>query len=273
MNRPEAPTEFRSIKCSLNTIAFNQDYRENLNRYITIVNDTTMHAFSLLKFILLDELQRDPAFDPFQQGHEQLSVRFFHEVWLSLINRVPATTMSTETAERRAVIQPYNEQYTAIANYTLPTLTYSQQAAEYESEKMLTAYLNNIKNNFGNQLRRAVNLLLNVKPRIDSIRLRAMVEQQRTGTVIDVDARIREQVTGPATAFKLAIANRTSVAALRERFVPMDPLFHRVLLYLRPFLESYPQDYAFAENNIYYDCKANPARHFKAYYCLAMVFE
>ncbi|CAO3630102.1 unnamed protein product [Mucor fragilis] len=138
---------------------------------------------------------------------------------------------------------------------------------------MLTAYLNNIRNNFGIQLRRAVNLLLDVKPRIASIRLAAMLERQRTGNVVDADARIREQVTGPATAFKLAICNTTSLEALRERFVPTDPLFRRVLFYLRPCFESYPEDYVFEQNNIYYDCKANPARHFKAYYCLAMVFD
>ncbi|KAL9550475.1 hypothetical protein MBANPS3_004719 [Mucor bainieri] len=148
-----------------------------------------MHAFSLLTFILLGELQTDAAFDPF----EQLSVRFFHEVWLSLINREPAARLSDETARRRAVIEPYTEQSITITNYAPPALIYSQQAAEYESERMLTAYLNNIRNNFGNSLRRAVNLLLDVNSRTAYIRRRAMLEQQRTGSVVDVDARIREQ--------------------------------------------------------------------------------
>jgi hypothetical protein len=103
-----------------------------------------MHAFSLLKFILLDELQRDEAFDPL----EQLMVRFFHEVWLSLIHRGPAARLSAETAGRRAVIQPYTDQYITIANYQPSALVHSQQAGLYESERMLTAYLINIRNNF-----------------------------------------------------------------------------------------------------------------------------
>jgi len=38
--------QHRAIKCNLNTIVFHEEFRANLEAYVTVVNDTTMHAFT-----------------------------------------------------------------------------------------------------------------------------------------------------------------------------------------------------------------------------------
>ncbi|CEP10039.1 hypothetical protein [Parasitella parasitica] len=67
MNVPQVAhlERIMTIKGSLNTIEFQELYRETLEQFVHIINDTTRHAYSLLKFIVLREF-RNQQFDPFQ---------------------------------------------------------------------------------------------------------------------------------------------------------------------------------------------------------------
>ncbi|KAJ1667541.1 hypothetical protein EV178_001270 [Coemansia sp. RSA 1646] len=42
---------------------------------------------------------------------------------------------------------------------------------------------------------------------------------------------------------------------------------------LEPVLTAYDNDYKFEEEGLYYDIKAHPEKHFKAFYCLAVLLE
>jgi hypothetical protein len=41
---------------SINTVRFREEYRQNLENFINMINDTTRHASSFLKFLFLREL-------------------------------------------------------------------------------------------------------------------------------------------------------------------------------------------------------------------------
>ncbi|KAG2193488.1 hypothetical protein INT47_005013 [Mucor saturninus] len=51
-----------------------------------------------------------------------------------------------------------------------------------------------------------------------------------------------------------------------------DPIYNNALETLRPVLTSYPVDYRFRGNSIYYDSKARPVEHMRAFYELALSF-
>lgn len=165
----------QAIKCNVNTIAFTKSLEQAL-KPMSAINNTTVHAFTWLKFIYLHGLKRND-YNPAQHH----TLHFFYEVCLSLINKGPPAIMSPSTAKTCSLVEPYRNQYITIANSVLHKLLNSQQTLACESKMMLTTYLNNIKNNFGNQLRRTVNIVLNVPPKIILVRLRAMLAQQRTG--------------------------------------------------------------------------------------------
>ncbi|KAF1796762.1 hypothetical protein FB192DRAFT_1466500 [Mucor lusitanicus] len=131
----------------------------------------------------------------------------------------------------------------------------SQQSALYEAVKISTAYLNNVRNNFGKRLRQVINVLLNVKAR-----------QRALGQLLP----IRREITNPARRFKIALSNRTTIEALHARFDDGPEGFYTTAIdQLVPFLKTYPNNMQFAQDNIYYDCKANPHLHFKAFFRLA----
>ncbi|KAJ2120453.1 hypothetical protein IW147_005066 [Coemansia sp. RSA 720] len=50
------------------------------------------------------------------------------------------------------------------------------------------------------------------------------------------------------------------------------PFEQAIINELQPVLDSYDNDYEFAENSIYYDAKANPGKHLKAFIWLEMIF-
>ncbi|KAJ1858050.1 hypothetical protein LPJ76_001288 [Coemansia sp. RSA 638] len=50
------------------------------------------------------------------------------------------------------------------------------------------------------------------------------------------------------------------------------PFEQAIINELQPVLDSYDNDYEFAENSIYYDVKANPGKHLKAFIWLEIIF-
>lgn len=68
----------------------------------------------------------------------------------------------------------------------------------------------------------------------------------------DINRRVCKKANDPVAAFKPAIATGTTVDdPLTARFVPIiDPIFRRVIAYLEPFMECYPQKYQFKQYSL-----------------------
>ncbi|OAC98852.1 hypothetical protein MUCCIDRAFT_167295 [Mucor lusitanicus CBS 277.49] len=235
-------------------------YRNRLEHCVKLHHKTTMHAYRLLKYIILHRINND-HFDPMYY----LNDCFIHEVYMELITKIQERAPRTqETIERRAIIDQYLPAYLRLVGINdpreLPLMVNSQQSALYEAVKISTAYLNNVRNNFGKRLRQVINVLLNVKAR-----QRALAIDQRA-----INQAIRREITNPARRFKIALSNRTTIEALHARFDDGPEGFYTTAIdQLVPFLKTYPNNMQFAQDNIYYDCKANPHLHFKAFFRLA----
>ncbi|KAI8055083.1 hypothetical protein BDF22DRAFT_618103, partial [Syncephalis plumigaleata] len=112
-----------AVKSSLSGIGWKKERRGVLRDFVNIVHTTTFHAYSFAKHILLKELDK-PNF----RFEKYISVGFFTEVWLALIQRETKHTEGT-TAEFRAVIYSHLDDYLRIARYQPLVLLYAQQSA------------------------------------------------------------------------------------------------------------------------------------------------
>ncbi|KAG1167918.1 hypothetical protein G6F70_009331 [Rhizopus microsporus] len=119
-----------TVKSSVDGIDWNNLHRETLESFVERVHTTTMHAYSLSKFIFLRELDRARA---------QLIIEY------------------------RELINRHLNGYLAIINYQRPNFVFAQQSAIIEGTKIYTVYANNVHLRFGQHLRRAVNALLNTR--------------------------------------------------------------------------------------------------------------
>ncbi|KAG0750542.1 hypothetical protein G6F57_000936 [Rhizopus arrhizus] len=87
-----------------------------------------------------------------------------------------------------------------------------------------------------------------------------------------ISNEIYEQITLPARQFKEILASRiVDPSSIKLPF--QDPIYTQALQRLTSILTSYPVQYAFEQNNIYYDAKANPCEHMMAFHQLARLFE
>ncbi|CEP14011.1 hypothetical protein [Parasitella parasitica] len=182
---------------------YEERYRKALEQFIRIVNDTTRHAYSFLKFIFLREF-RNPRIDPLKY---HLNKTFFQEVWLSRTapSQRGERPPGQETRARRAMIAVHPKDYLNASGYHLPEFKYALQSAIHEAEKMYTAYIVSIKNTFGNQLRRVANSLLNVQERSKTLGFRAPLYESTTGVRITkqrLKTQTYEDITEPAKRFK-----------------------------------------------------------------------
>jgi hypothetical protein len=160
-----------TIKGSINTTRFQEEYRQTLENFISMVSDTARHAFNFLKFTFLHNSQYDPTQDYFNKN-------FFLEMWFSLVARCCSRRPPyNNTQQARDFINGHLEYYLRSVNYELPLLLNVPQSSAYKGAKINTAYSVNISNTFGNHLRRAVNLLLNVESRTKTIRLRTSLSR------------------------------------------------------------------------------------------------
>ncbi|KAG0769619.1 hypothetical protein G6F16_001976 [Rhizopus arrhizus] len=75
-----------------------------------------------------------------------------------------------------------------------------------------------------------------------------------------------------ARQFKEILASRI-VDPYSTELPFQDPIYAQALQRLTPTLTSYPVQYTFEQNNIYYDAKTNPCEHMMAFYQLAHLFE
>lgn len=88
-----------------------------------------------------------------------------------------------------------------------------------------------------------------------------------------VRAQIRNRNSQTARNLKIAISCRVGLDELLPEFKPLENVYTRALHQLQPFFQSYHSNYRFAQENIYYDCKANSNMHFKMLFQLAQLFQ
>ncbi|EIE82579.1 hypothetical protein RO3G_07284 [Rhizopus delemar RA 99-880] len=100
-----------------------------------------------------------------------------------------------------------------------------------------------------------------------------LIKQRQEG--VDNEAisnEIYEQTTLPGRQSKKTLASRVVDPSSIE--LPFqDSIYAQALQRLTPILTSYPVQYTFEQNNIYYDFKDNPCEHMMAFYQLAHLFE
>ncbi|KAG1145576.1 hypothetical protein G6F37_008468 [Rhizopus arrhizus] len=137
------------------------------------------------------------------------------------------------------LISKYKEACFEDARYNPQNLPYVQQIVLYKCTKIQTAYYNNIKAHLGNRLRGLINKLFKKKEKVESLR-------------------------GEMQAYKSS--NKVIKEAIRKKiYQPYD----QSRTQLNSFLSSYPEDYTFQENSIYYGVMASPKKHFKVFFRLA----
>ncbi|KAG1641913.1 hypothetical protein G6F44_005356 [Rhizopus delemar] len=210
-------------------------YLQPLYGLVHTTNLLVTHTFAFTKYIYLQELATNENF----ALNNFMTKDFFVEIFLSLVLSKGGNSarLKDTTKDYRRLISKYKEAYFEDAGYTPPNLPYAQQIALFECTKIQTAYYNNIKAHFGNRLRSLINSSKAIKE------------------------AIRKKIYQPCNQVKLAIA--------KKEMPEVGLLDDKLRTQLNGFLSSYPEDYTFQENSIYYDVMANPKNHFKAFFRLA----
>ncbi|KAG2192045.1 hypothetical protein INT47_006692 [Mucor saturninus] len=167
-------------------------------------------------------------------------------------------TPNRRMAVKTTIILKYKKEYCTNARYTPIPLVYAQQIALYECTKIQTGYINNLKAHFGNRLRSFVNKLFNKDEKARNIceKLKANGYTEQA-----IKAAIRKEVYQPCNQVKQAIAKKE----IPERSLSNAQSLEELAM----FYASYTENYSFQKNSVYYDVKARPENHFKAFFKLA----
>ncbi|KAI8056096.1 hypothetical protein BDF22DRAFT_324147 [Syncephalis plumigaleata] len=247
-----------AVKSSLSGIGWKK-HHDVLRDFVNIVHTTTFHAYSLLKYIFLEQ-QHNRHFDM----EKYIRVDFFKEVWLSLIKPKKAHGPQEKTGRYRAFLDDHVRAYLVHTGYKKPELAYAQQSATYEARKMYVAYTNNVRLRFGDHLRRAINEHFKVKKKLKDMR-----DGLPKDVTADVIRKKTNKITEPARTFKLAMVQRDGP----KRLAGEGRMFAGAYNKFKGVLNAYGKDYKFGTNGIYYDCKQHPVKHFKAFLELARLFK
>ncbi|GAA5807289.1 hypothetical protein MFLAVUS_000646 [Mucor flavus] len=253
------PDRRMAVKTTVRSI-WKQEYMQPLYNLVNITNVLVTHTFAFTKYILIQELQSDDGFDP----KDFIKKDFFVEVFLSLIQAkvVSTSRLKDITKTYRQLILKYKEEYCTNARYTPIPLVHAQQIALYECTKIQTAYLNNLKAHFGNILRSFVNRLFNKDEKAKNLREKM---KANGSTEEAIKSAIRKEVYQPCNQVKQAI--------IKKETPESGLLDTQSLKTLTMFYASYRENYSFQKNSIYYDVKARPENHFKAFFKLAVMLE
>ncbi|KAI8083355.1 uncharacterized protein B0P05DRAFT_489037, partial [Gilbertella persicaria] len=238
---------------------WNQDHVRPLYDLVDNVNILVLHTYSFSKYIFLEELKNSIDFSL----ADFVTKEFFVEVFLALIIRrnVPGK-VKDRTAIYRELISRHKSSYFEDAQYTPFEIKYAQQLALYECTKINTAYHNNIKAHFGNRLRMLLNMLSKKEEKLLSLdhRMKAV-----NATKQAIKEARRKEVFEPFNKMKFAVS--------KKEIPSSDVLDEKALSSVRDLLSTYPNNYKFEKNSIYYDVKAHPEKHFNAFYKIAKLLE
>lgn len=254
-------TKYMAIKCSIKSIQWNPAFMTQLQTLVLDVNQLTTHTYLFTRYIFLNELQGDLGFPL----HSYINQAFFVEVFLSLVDRAEHPPTSSVTSGYRDIIRKYKSLYMRISDYTPIRRTGMRQIAFYQGKMIEASYLNNVANQFGNYFRHLVNVLLNVKEKKQQLRRR--LEEQ--GIAEDnIKQEISRLITQPTTAFKLKVSQSpVDTSRFSAEHLAIWEIMSPILR------QAYPEGYCFAKNNLYYDSKAHPENHIKAFFGVARYCE
>ncbi|KAG1042688.1 hypothetical protein G6F43_011834 [Rhizopus delemar] len=248
-----------TIKTTVNYI-WKLAYLQPLYGLVHTTNLLVTHTFAFTKYIYLQELAENENFGL----NNFVTKNFFVEVFLSLVLSKGGNSkrLKDTTKDYRRLISEYKEAYFEDAGYTPPNLPYAQQIALYECTKIQTAYYNNIKAHFGNRLRSLINKLFKKKEKAEGLRGEMQANKSSSKAIKEA---IRNKIYRPCNQVKLAIA--------KKEMPEVGLLDDQSRTQYNDFLSSYPEDYTFQKNSIYYDVMASPKNHFKAFFRLAELSE
>ncbi|KAI9356038.1 hypothetical protein BD770DRAFT_458312 [Pilaira anomala] len=257
-----------TVKSSVKGIGWKDEYVDTLKKLIYDVNIIVTHTFSLIKYIFIHELNTNENFEL-----EEFATRgFYREVFLSLLDykrrdgSTGGKSKLSETVNKfRRIIEKHFESYKECSSYVPIKLSNAQQIATYESIKIETAFDNNLILQFGNQLRRFINTVLQKKERISQLKTDLT---NKHCSDAEIKASIKTNVIEPITQVKLAISTK-DINKMPKGFIGDK----KVLGYINDLFSSYDSSYKFKKGSIYYDVKASPRKHLLAYFKLANLCE
>ncbi|ORE01900.1 hypothetical protein BCV72DRAFT_319779 [Rhizopus microsporus var. microsporus] len=241
------PSRIITIKTSVCGTGWKAKYIPSLQELVHTVNVIVSHTYAFSKYIYLKELEKNNVL----RLQEYVTKDFFREIFLSLVDKefrdsqaLSRSNLSEKVRVLREKTYVYKDDYCDHAAYKPIELKNAQQLAIYESIKIHTDYINNITANFGNRLHTFINRITHKKERI---------------------ARLTYEMKAKNYSDKV-IKNLIKTT-------PTNFLDDKATEQLQDFFKSYPTDYHFAKDLIYYDAKANSRQHLYAFYTLAKLCE
>ncbi|KAJ2791801.1 hypothetical protein H4R20_006817, partial [Coemansia guatemalensis] len=278
------------IKTSLKSVGWREDRLQDLRDLVRRVHNITTHTYQLARWIFVNEPVDDPTFNP----GTLLKTNFFKTVFLSLVQpqRRSGIKPKKQTKQNKDLVNKHVGAYMAAANIGRPNYGAMSEIAGYVNTEIEKAYTENVHLRFGETLRHTINVLLDTKKRAKEMD-KKMSEKGKSKA--EIRKACSESIWRPAKKVK---------NALRSRYIDpnqLSPKARWVYEQLKPVWATYDDpikgnkgkkglrkrllnsdhekgsnrsnvdrmvDDAFAKDNIYYDAKANPQRHLKAFYLL-----
>ncbi|KAJ2708393.1 hypothetical protein H4R19_004766, partial [Coemansia spiralis] len=226
--------------------------------HVEKVHNLTSHAYQLARYILLREMPR-ADFD----AAKLIDKMFFYEAFMCLTVRVEGTVKGS-TAEKRKLVKKHIEAYMSLANIDPVPFLNGGQSADYEAERMYTAYTNNVSQHLGDYLRAAVNRLLMTKFRSNQLR---QDMEARHCQPAEIREAVWQQITLPAKQAKQAVFRH------QFRLDQLDVDTRQCLQPLAAVFAAYPVAYEFVDDDIEADSHKHPEQHFRAFFELAKLFQ
>ncbi|KAI8052606.1 uncharacterized protein B0P05DRAFT_562139 [Gilbertella persicaria] len=173
------------------------------------------------------------------------NVDFFRKVFISLLDSYkPDKAKRKEKARsHKELINKHRDTYCQLASYVPIKLKYAQQIGSYEATKIHTAYMNG--------------------ERIGALKSEM---KKKNCTESEISAVVKT-IASQCTKEKMNISLRNITELPAHLFNSQE------VGILQQFFDCYPSGTYFKKNSIYYDCKADPSKHLKAFYHLTQCSE
>ncbi|KAJ2715082.1 hypothetical protein H4R19_001397 [Coemansia spiralis] len=249
------------VKVPLVSVLRDTAFLGPIRAHVEKVHQLKTHAYQLARYILLREMPW-ANFD----AAKYVDKTFFYEAFMCLTARVTKTTKkpNKSTAEKRKLVKKHIKAYMALAKIEPVPFLYGGQSANYEAERMYTAYCNNVSLHLGDYLRAAVNRLLMTKCRSNQLRKDMKARHCQPAEIREA---VWQQVTLPAKQAKQAVFR------CQFRLGQLDVGTRQRLQPLAAVFAAYPAAYEFVDDDIEADSQKHPERHFCAFYELAKLFQ
>ncbi|KAJ2472821.1 hypothetical protein IWW56_006078, partial [Coemansia sp. RSA 2131] len=123
------------------------------------------------------------------------------------------TNVIASTQKIRELILRHRPAYIRVSEMELRPYTSLTETANYVAKEMLTAYHNNVMQNFGNTWRRTINTLLNCKQRQTELVAQLEAEDK---SVLEIKCKCEAQIWGPARRLKESLGTGQPVTTTNE---------------------------------------------------------